>query len=499
MVRGELVGGRFYIERCVHRSASMAVYRALDSTDSAEVVVRVFPTLSTAGAQHLERVCAALWRHPHPGIERIVAWGRGSSGEGYTAALVPDGPSLEEAFTDGLRESDQHHVLRRVLEALGHMHELGLAHGNVSAEAIVLPRGVAGGSLLIDTTLIPPELLSAEASVPSVTLAPARHLAPERIRVGSGPSPAADIFSLGCTLYHALSGSLPFQSGTLIGIYLRVLYSDPKPLETVGRPSRSGLELLARRMLAKHPDTRPSAREALLELGALQAATGPTSAPTLPRSPHAAETRSRMALVLCRLHLQKAPSLDSEAELDQAERLLASVGGRLDRLVSGLLLIEITQHPMGDIIERAGRAALLLQSVLPLAAIVIAEATQGSAADLDTAETLLGAVRSGQISVQPELIPRLGRQFDVQLGKFAALMWEPEPETNPRPSSPARFDSEVTISDGAQITMEISVPDGVLTAPITAVPLEPLPTVEMDLGPLALTTLPNSDDANDKR
>lgn len=164
MVRGELVGGRFYIERSLARTASLETYRAVDSSDSTQVVVRVFPTLSTAGAAHLERVCSALWHHPHPGIEPIVAWGRGSSGEGFTVARIADGPTLEEANSDGMRDVDQHHVVRRALEGLAHMHELGLAHGAVSAEAIVLPRGIAGGALLTETTLVPPALVLREGS-----------------------------------------------------------------------------------------------------------------------------------------------------------------------------------------------------------------------------------------------------------------------------------------------------------------------------------------------
>lgn len=499
MVRGELIGGRFYVDRCISRSASMGVYRAIDSTDSGLVVVRVFPTLSTAGAGHLERVCSALWRHPHPGIEQIIAWGRGSSGEGYTVARVPDGPTLEEASSDGVRDGDLYHVVRRALEALGHMHELGLSHGGVSAEAIVLPRGIAGGSLLTETTLVPPSLVLGEGSQPSVRLEHARHLAPEQIRGLAQPTPSADIFALGCTLYHSLAGSLPFASGTLMGSYLRTLYTDPKPVESHGRPGREALDALARRMLTKDPTRRPTAREALSELAARNANTSPASA--LTRERPQPEARGRMALILCRLHLQKAPSLESEAELDQAEQLLRSVGGRLDRMVSGLLLVEITQEDGGDIIDRAGRAAVLLQTVLPLSAIVVAEATVGSMADLDRLEALLGGVRSGQISIQPELIPRLGQKFQVELlgegrdsntsSKPAALMWELEPETNPRPSGP-RFDSEATLSEGGQITMEISVPEGVLAAAVPS-SLDPLPTVEMDLGPLAQTTRRNDE------
>jgi hypothetical protein len=479
MVRGELVGGRFYVDRCLSRSVSMGVYRAIDSTDSTPVVVRVFPTLSTAGASHLERVCTALWRHPHPGIEQIVAWGRGSSGEGYTVARVPDGPTLEEANTDGMREGDQYHVVRRALEALGHMHELGLSHGAVSAEAIVLPRGLAGGSLLTETTLVPPSMVLGEGSQPSVRLAHARHLAPEQIRGLSQPTPAADIFALGCTLHHALAGALPFASSTPMGSYLRTLYAQPKPLDSHGRAARGALDTLARRMLIKDPAQRPTARETLAEL----------SAPTLPQLPQ--ESRARIALILCRLQLERAPSLESEAELDEAEQQLRSIGGRLDRMVTGQVLVEITQEG-GEIIDRAGRAAVVLQTVLPLAAIVVAEVTLGSTADLDRVETLLGAVRAGQISIQPELIPRLGQKFQVELrdsntnSKPAALMWEMEPETSPRPSAP-RFDSEATLSEGGQITMEISVPEGALAGAMPS-SLEPLPTVEMDLGPLAQTT-----------
>lgn len=485
MVRGELFGGRFRIERSVSRSTSMQVYRALDESDSSAVMVRIFPTLSSAGALHLERVCSALWQHPHFAIEPIVTWGRSPSGAGHTVSRVPDGPTLEEANSDGMRDADLEHVARRTLEALTHLHDLGVVHGGVSAEAVVLPRGVAGDSMLTETTLVPAGLILGESSQPSVRVEHARHLAPEQVRGISGATPSSDIFALGCTLYHALGGALPFAGSTPMGSYLRTLYVEPKPLLSHGQSRREALELLARRMMTKDAALRPTAREALVALAAV-------AGPSAPSEPRVAEPgRMRVALIVCRLLRAKAQSLESEADVDRAEQLLRSVNGRLDRLERDHLLVEIAPDGTGDIIDRAGRAALILQTVLPLSAIVLAEATIGSPSDLDRIDGMLDAVRSGQISIQPELIPRLGQRFQVELdgresasNRPQALMWELEPETHPRPSSP-RFDSEVTLSESGQITMEISVPE---TWSSPGGPLEPLPTAEMDLGPLAQTT-----------
>ncbi len=501
MVRGELLGGRFYIDRCLQRSASLDVYRALDSMTSTNVTLRIYPDLSTAGAQHLERVCGQLWQSPHPGIERLVAWGRASGGEAYTAVLVPDGPTLEDALADGLANGDAYHVLRRTLEALAHLHGLGLAHGHLSEVAVVLPRGQASGALLTDTTLVPPGLIASEASQPSVRIAPTHYLSPERIRAGGPPTTADDVFALGCISFHCVLGSRPFRAGHDLGRRLRVLYSEPFAQRDERLPP-SVVGTLTRRMLTKDASARITARDALNELTLTQAAPPSVTG----RVDLSRDQRPDAGLVLARPPVRTAPSLESEAQIDALVRLVEPLAARVDVLGGGAILVEVPEPAGPGDLQATGRAAMLVQSALPSAAVVVTALHEGEVLALEQLPDLLERTKPGQIALVAGLEQVFRARFEVETaGDGRSLLFEADPSTSqvrvPAPPAPVsqpgyHFDSEVTVTEGHH-TMEVvlgeasvqllSTLDPVAAAQPSA--LDPLPTVEMDLGPLARSSV----------
>jgi len=497
MERGEVLDGCFWIERCVQRSATLEVYRAVDTRDSTPVHVRVHVDLSSTGIERLEWSCASLFAHPHPALERVVAWGTTERGARYVAIEVPNGPLLEELVADRLLDEDISRVTTRALEALGHLHTLGLCHGALSATAIVLPRGICAGATLVDVTMVPSSLIASEASYPSVQVESASHLAPERVRSSSGPSAASDIFALGCVVYRMLTGLIPFAATTVMGTYLRILYDEPA---FPGARDGSGgqLDALALGMMLKNPDQRPTARDALRSLTDDARRPDVSADAEWLDAPTGANRRRDVALVLCRSVLRSTSSLDSEGDMDQVQRLVDGVAGRLDRLSDGTLLVELGQDgatATGDPLIRAGRAALMLQAALPLARFAVAFGR--SPHSLDAAELLLRQVGRGKIWLAPDTVARMERQFEVEHTPEGALLWEREARTSElsptaaraelarrRASNPSAADlEEVTLVENKRRTVE-------LAASSTADQLEPLPTIEMDLSALARSMLP---------
>jgi eukaryotic-like serine/threonine-protein kinase len=75
------------------------------------------------------------------------------------------------------------------------------------------------------------------------------YLAPEVIR-GAPPSPAVDVYALGCMAYECLAGRPPFAARSVPDAILAHLESAPDPL-----PSPLSQAIL--QALAKSPDDRP--------------------------------------------------------------------------------------------------------------------------------------------------------------------------------------------------------------------------------------------------
>src|SRR5262249_33982634 len=87
------------------------------------------------------------------------------------------------------------------------------------------------------------------------------YMAPEQIR-GEGVTPACDVYALGALLYACLTGTVPFDAATPMGVLTRHLTEEPqRPTERVPALGLSqGLERIVMTALAKQPAERfPSA------------------------------------------------------------------------------------------------------------------------------------------------------------------------------------------------------------------------------------------------
>lgn len=138
--------------------------------------------------------------------------------------------------------------------ALGDAHQRGISHRDVKPENVLL---AADGSVAIaDFGIALVEDLVA-ASMVSSSLSPA-HAPPERfLEVDAANRSASDVYSLGSTLYQALTGRPPFGThaeGGIAALMNRIIGAEVPPM---GRPDvPPGLEAALRRSMAKDPDGR---------------------------------------------------------------------------------------------------------------------------------------------------------------------------------------------------------------------------------------------------
>src|SRR5690349_14230982 len=101
MHAGEVVGGRFAIERLAGAGGMGAVFRARDLEAGSAVALKV---LRDRGSAELERFIAEaeiLARLEHPGIVRYLAHGRAADGEPFLAMEWLDGEDLAARLLHG--------------------------------------------------------------------------------------------------------------------------------------------------------------------------------------------------------------------------------------------------------------------------------------------------------------------------------------------------------------------------------------------------------------
>jgi len=149
--------------------------------------------------------------------------------------------------------------VRQAALGLQHAHERGLVHRDIKPSNLLLATDERlvkildlGLARLRETTLD-----SADPITPNgMLMGTPDYMAPEQAEDSSGVDTRADIYSLGCTLYQLLTGSVPFPGGSLADKLRRHYCEEPPPLTQLRGDAPAALAAIVARMMAKTPQQR---------------------------------------------------------------------------------------------------------------------------------------------------------------------------------------------------------------------------------------------------
>ncbi|MFJ8467997.1 serine/threonine-protein kinase [Streptomyces swartbergensis] len=276
---GRIVAGRYLLLRRLGSGGMGHVWLAHDQRLACEVALKeiVFRDPAEAGNEREARVAraraearhaAGLRGHPHVVTVHDVLEHEGLPW--IVMEYVTGAVDLRELVTrhGPLAPAECARVGLAVLDALTAGHERGVLHRDVKPANILLAPDRAGSPygrvLLTDYGIsVQPDAGETRYTMASVLVGTAGYLAPERAS-GSAPTPAADLFSLGCTLYFGVEGRGPFERESHLAALTAAVMEESLP------PVRAGaLEPVLRGLLAKDPELRMTAQEAEAGLSAL--------------------------------------------------------------------------------------------------------------------------------------------------------------------------------------------------------------------------------------
>jgi Tol biopolymer transport system component len=167
--------------------------------------------------------------------------------------------------------------LAQAAEGLAKAHAAGIVHrdlkpGNIMVSsdgfAKVLDFGLAK---LTERTAPEPEMSGAPTVLEQRTgagaiLGTSGYMSPEQVR-GKSVDQRADVFSFGCVLYEAVTGTRPFVAESAVETMHKILNDSPAPIEERNPRAPAELRRIVRRCLAKSPDQRfQSMKDVALEL-----------------------------------------------------------------------------------------------------------------------------------------------------------------------------------------------------------------------------------------
>ena len=249
------------------------VYRARDERLHRDVAVKVLPphlAEDRAAMERFRREARAVAAISHPSIVSIFDFGD-DRGVQYAVTEYLVGETLRARMARGrFTPREALELVRDIADGVAAAHASGIVHRDLKPENIflttsgrvkVLDFGIARRDHTLFTAADGPvtEVLPTE---PGVVMGTIGYIAPEQIE-GRLPTPATDVFSLGCILYELIAGSLPFYRPSAAHAMVALLH-DPAPrLEKTGDPFGREADLLIQRCLDKAPFERPQDAGAL--------------------------------------------------------------------------------------------------------------------------------------------------------------------------------------------------------------------------------------------
>jgi hypothetical protein len=209
----------------------------------------------------------------HPGVIEILDAGETDQAHPYMAMEFFDGSDLSVILEAEKRLPPRRalSLARQVFEALAACHGAGVVHRDVKPANIMVSRDGEVAKLMDFGIAIVRELGEFEGAVfrsmeGGVTGTP-EFMSPEQAS-GDSIGEASDLYSMGCVVYLALAGRLPFESETSQGFISCHMLEDPLPLvkaHTDMKALPKELLELVDALLNKNPSERPKNAKAVVE------------------------------------------------------------------------------------------------------------------------------------------------------------------------------------------------------------------------------------------
>jgi len=258
------------------------VYKAQQISLNRTVAIKLLPQRFSENPEYVRRFYKegqAAGKLHHNNIVQAIDVGE-SGGYHYFVMEFVEGKTISDDITAGHVYSEQEalDIIIQVAHALEHAHGVELVHRDVKPKNIMITSDgvvkLADMGLARETT----DIETAESEKGKAYGTP-YYIAPEQIRGAMDIDGRADIYGLGATFYHMVTGRVPFMADDSAGIMKKHLRERLIPPDHINTSLSAGLSEVIEIMMAKDKKDRyKDAKELLVDLEALQRGEQPLQA-----------------------------------------------------------------------------------------------------------------------------------------------------------------------------------------------------------------------------
>ena len=317
--------GPYKILDRIGRGRMAGVYKAMHTLSMQVVAIKVLPPSRAKNSQVLgrfEREARLSLKLKHPNVVRTFQVGE-ARGLNWLVMEHLEGETLDEVLARRRRlpPPEAVRLIHQALLGLQHIHEMGMVHRDLKPANLMLafpPNGPKSDVTDLATVKILDIGLArsmfdeedkTELTAEGVLLGTPDYLSPELARDPRSSDIRADIYSLGCVLYHLLTGQPPFPDRNILNQMIRHATETPKPIREFNSQVAEGLEQIIGYMMAKDPTKRyPTPERAAMGLQVFLMADAAPPAPI--------EETPQLRRYLTSLELDPAPAAPVAAPPD---------------------------------------------------------------------------------------------------------------------------------------------------------------------------------------
>jgi eukaryotic-like serine/threonine-protein kinase len=262
----QLVDNRYRIVKPLGSGGMADVYLAHDNILDRDVALKVMSTRYASDEEFVERFkreaqsAAAL---SHPNIVSIFDRGSSDGGTYYIAMeFLPGGTLKDRIMSKGaLPARTAAAVALQIAEALQAAHERGVIHRDIKPHNILITES---GDVKVTDFGIARAASSSTMTRTGSILGTAHYISPEQA-MGEPVGPASDLYSLGVVLYEMLTGELPYDADTPLGIAMKHVNGHLRPPKAIDPSIPAGINAITCRLLTKDPEDRYASDAELIE------------------------------------------------------------------------------------------------------------------------------------------------------------------------------------------------------------------------------------------
>ncbi len=268
----ELVIGQYVILDKLGEGGMGKVYKAVQTSLNRVVALKVVRSSLLKSEMALRRFhrevksAAAL---SHPNIVRT--FDADQIGDRHFLAMeYIEGCDLAKLVKDRgpLPVSVACSYMRQAALGLRHAHDMGMVHRDIKPSNLLVATndkgqyGARSGVKILDMGLArmqddpAGETGSTELTRTGTVVGTPDFMSPEQAKNSSQVDHRSDLYSLGCTFYHLLTGEVPFPSGTPLEKLLQHQMDQPRPIQLVRMDVPGEVATIVQCLLAKKPEQR---------------------------------------------------------------------------------------------------------------------------------------------------------------------------------------------------------------------------------------------------